>query len=168
MNPRKWEVNLNHHIFTLNKSVETCHPVSLPCKGTSILIFVTCGASFYPRVWSVQPQLMILLPCVLAHASSIHMGAINFYIQERFLHWLIPLLFPCLWCIYMQECSVHSIVSLLFPWVQFQSFKPVLSQCSETSFVTVDSIVLYTRPHMSSIPMGAKYLYSKNIFYTHW
>ena len=32
----------------LCKSVETCHPVSLPCKGTNILMFVTCGAKFLP------------------------------------------------------------------------------------------------------------------------
>ena len=38
----------------------------------------------------------------------------------------------------------HS-VRLLFPWVQCQSLKPVLSQCSQTSFVTVnDFFVLYT------------------------
>ena len=125
---RKWKVNLNHCIFMLYKSAETCHPVSLPCKGTNMLIFVTCRASFYLRVWSVQPpiqslypgiiciymqecsvyslihlpfhgcnvrawnlfwasvaklvlwQLMILLPCILAHTSSIPMGA------NKFLH----------------------------------------------------------------------------------
>ena len=35
--------------------------------------------------------------------------------------------------------------SLLFPWVQCRSLKPVLSQCSQTCFVTVDDfIALYT------------------------
>ena len=38
-----------------------------------------------PVLW----QLMILLPCTLAHTSSIPMGAINFYIQEHFLHSLL-------------------------------------------------------------------------------
>ena len=47
MNPIKWKVNLNHRIFMLYESAETCHPVLLPCKGTNILLFVTCGASFY-------------------------------------------------------------------------------------------------------------------------
>ena len=83
--------------------------------------------------------------CALAHVSSIPMGSINFYMQECFLHSLIPLLFKCLRCIYMQECSVHLLVHLLFPWVQCQSLKPVLSQCSQTGFVTVDDfIALYT------------------------
>ena len=82
--------------------------------------------------------------CTLAHTSSIPMGAINFYMLEPFLHSLIPLLFPCLRCIYMKECFVYSLVCLLFPWVQCQSLKPVLSQCSQTSFVTVDFIALYT------------------------
>ena len=34
-------------------------------------------------------QLMILLPCTLPHMYSIPMGAINFYMQEHFLHSLI-------------------------------------------------------------------------------
>ena len=32
---------------------------------------------------------MILLPCTLADTSSIPMGAINFYMQEHFLHLLL-------------------------------------------------------------------------------
>ena len=48
----------------LYKYVETCHPVSLPCKGTSILIFVTCGASFHLWVWSVQSPIQTLYPWV--------------------------------------------------------------------------------------------------------
>ena len=104
MNPGKWKVNLNH-IFMLYKSVETCHPVSLPCKGTSILIFVICGASFYLWVWSVQLWIQSLYAwvwcihmqrmfCALSHMSSIPMGAINLYMQECFLHLLIWLLYP--------------------------------------------------------------------------
>ena len=96
--------------------------------------------------------------CAHAHMSSIPMGAINFYIQEHFLHSLIQLLYPCLRCIYLQECSVHFVhspVHLLFPWVQCQSLKPVLSQSSQTSFVTVDDfIALYTHSYIS-IPVGA-------------
>ena len=79
--------------------------------------------------------------CALPHTSSIPMGAINFSMQECFLHSLIPLLFPRLRCIYMQECSVHSLICLLFPWVHCQSLKPVLSQCSQTGFVTVDDFI---------------------------
>ena len=79
----------------VHESAETCHPVSLPCKGTSILVVVTCGASFYLRVWSVQPLIQSLYPrvrCIYMqecsvhslHMSSIPMGAINFYMQEHF------------------------------------------------------------------------------------
>ena len=73
----------------LYKSAETCHPVSLPCKGTNTLIFVTCGASFYLQVWSVQPPIQSIpvgemylharMFCALAHTSSIPMGEINNY-----------------------------------------------------------------------------------------
>ena len=135
----------------LYKSPETCHLVSLPCKGTSILIFVTCG-KFLPLGMICTITDTISIPvgamylharmfCALAHMSSIPMGAINFYMQEPFLHSLIPLLFPCLWCTYVQECSVHLLVHLLFPWVQCQSLKPVLSQCNQTGFVTVDDFI---------------------------
>ena len=95
------------------------------------------------------------------------MGALNFYMQERFFHSLIRLLYPSLRCIYLQESSVDSPVHLLFPWVQCQSLKPVLTQCSQTGFVTVDFIALYTA-YTSSIPAGAVNFYCKNIFYTRW
>ena len=40
---------------------------------------------------------------------------------------------------------MHSLIGLLFPWVQRQSLKHVLSQCSQTGFVTVDDFIpLYT------------------------
>ena len=52
-------------------------------------------------------------------------------------------------CIYMQECSVHSLLRFLFPWVQCQSLKPVLNQCSQTGFVTIDDfIALYTSSYI--------------------
>ena len=103
--------------------------------------------------------------CALAHTSSIPMGAINFYMQERFLHLLIQLPFPCLRCIYMQECSVHSLVCLLFPWVQCQSLKPVLSQCSQTGFVTVDDfIALYTRSYVFYSHGCNKLLHARTFF----
>ena len=87
--------------------------------------------------------------CTLAHMSSIPMGAMYLYMQECFLHSLIPLLFPWVRCIYMQECSVHSLTCLLFPWVQCQSLKPALNHCSQTSFATVyDFIALYTRSYV--------------------
>ena len=103
--------------------------------------------------------------CTLAHMSSIPMGVINFYMQEHFLHLLIPLLFPCLQCIYIQECSVHSLICLLFPWVQCQSLKPVLSQCNQTSFVTVDDfIALYTCSHVFYSHGCNKFLHARAFF----
>ena len=48
----------------LCKSMEICLPISLPCKGTSILIFVTSEASFYLQVRSVQPLMQSLFPRV--------------------------------------------------------------------------------------------------------
>ena len=51
--------------------------------------------------------------CALDHISSIPMGAINFYMQEHFLHSLIWLLYPCLWCIYLQEfCTLPRTSSI--------------------------------------------------------
>ena len=75
MNPGKWKVNLNDHIFKLYKSAEIYHPVSLPCKGTSFLMFVTCGARFYLWVWSVQPPIQSLYPwvwCIYMKECSVH------------------------------------------------------------------------------------------------
>ena len=66
----------------------------------------------------------------------------------------------------MQECSVHLLICLLFPWVQCQRLKPVLSQCSQTGFVTVDDFMPCTLTCTSSIPMGAEYLYIQGSFFT--
>ena len=54
---------------------------------------------------------------------------------------------------------------LLFPWVQCQSLKPVLSQCSQTGFVTVyDFISLYTRSYIF-YPHGCnKFLHARTFF----
>ena len=82
----------------------------------------------------------------LAHTSSITIGAINFYMQERFYtrsyHFYSHVcdVFICKNVLY--TCAVH----LLFPWVQCQSLKPVLSQCSETGFVTVDDFIALCTP----------------------
>ena len=109
--------------------------------------------------------------CTLAHMSSNPMGVINFYMQECFLQSLIDFYthgpWPWVWCIYMQECSVHLHICFLIPWVQCQSLKPVLSQCSQTAFVTVDDFIAYTLTHMSSITMGAINFYMKEHF-LHW
>ena len=56
-------------------------------------------------------------------ALSIPMGAINFYMQESFLHSLTPLLFSCLGCIYMQECSVHLLHTSSIPMGSMSELK---------------------------------------------
>ena len=53
-----------------------------------------------------------------AHMSSIPMKAMNFYMQECF--FTLP-----------DTTSIKMLVSLLFTWVQCQSLKPVLRQCSQ-------------------------------------
>ena len=55
-------------------------------------------------------------------------------------------LYTCSYIFYSHGCNkflheehfLHSLIPLLFPWVQCQSLKPVLSQCCQTGFVTVD------------------------------
>ena len=89
MNPGKWKVHLNC-FFMLYKSAETCHLVSLPCKGTNILIIVTCGASCYLRVWSVQPpiqSLYLCVRCIYMQECSVHLLYV-FYSHgcNKFLH----------------------------------------------------------------------------------
>ena len=85
----------NHRIFMLYKSAETCHPVSLPCKGTNILILNLCWGKFLPVGMICTTTNTISIPlgemylhvrmfCAFAHMSSIPMGAITFYMQERF------------------------------------------------------------------------------------
>ena len=60
------------------------------------LLFPWCNVRAWNLFWAsvVKPvlwQLMILLPCILAHKSSIPMGALKFYMQQHFLHSLIRL-----------------------------------------------------------------------------
>ena len=98
MNPRKRRVNLNHHIFMLYKSVETGHPVSLPCKVTNNSHIYILWGKFLPvgMICTTtdtmgEMYLHARMFCALAHTYSIPMGAIHFYMQEHFLHWLIRL-----------------------------------------------------------------------------
>ena len=87
---------------------------------------------------------------------------------------------------------LYTLLCLLFPWVQCQSLKPVLSQCSQTGFVTVDDFSsLFTRSYIfyshgynkflhartfadsTFIPMGVMYLHARMfctlsyVFYSH-
>ena len=102
--------------------------------------------------------------CTLAHTSSIPTGVINFYLQEHFLHSLIPLLFPCLRCIYCRNvlytCSyvVYSHGCNVRVWNLFWTrvAKPVLWQLMILLFCTL--------AHRSSIPMGAINFYMQEHF----
>ena len=99
-------------------------PVDMICTTTNTISILVAQMYLHARMF-----------CALAHTSSIPMDAINFYIKERFL--LTDTTFiPMFGMIYLQECFLHSPIRLLFPWVECQSLKPVLSQCSQTGFVT--------------------------------
>ena len=57
-----------------------------------------CNVRAWNLFWAsvAKPVLwqLILLPCTLTHTSSLPMGAINFYMQEYFLHSLIRSIAP--------------------------------------------------------------------------
>ena len=68
----------------------------IPLLFLCLYVFYSHGCNV--RAWNlfwasvdklVLCRLMILLPCTLTHRSSIPMGAINFHMQEHFLHSLI-------------------------------------------------------------------------------
>ena len=81
----------------INFYMQECFSHSLiPLLFKCSYIFYSHG--FNVRAWNLfwtsvaKPflrQFMILFSCTLAHTSSIPMGAINFYMQEHFLHSLI-------------------------------------------------------------------------------
>ena len=99
-----------------------------------------------PVLWQ-----LILLPCILPHMSSIPMSAINFYMQECFLHSLIPLLFKCLYIFYSHMCNVRA-------WNLFWA--------SVAKLVLWQLMILLpcTLAHKSSIPMGAINFYMQEQF----
>ena len=81
-----------YNLYTRGCAVFICKNVLC----THSYIFYSHGCNV--RAWNlfsasvaklVLWQLTILLPCTLAHMSSIPVGAINFYMQEHFLHLLI-------------------------------------------------------------------------------
>ena len=83
--------------------------------------------------------------CALAHASS-------FYMQEHFFT-------------LADTTCIQMLLRLLFPWVQCQSLKPVLSQCSQMGFVTVyDLIALYTNSYVFYSHGCNKFLHARTFF----
>ena len=143
------------HARTLLSFLHSLIPLLFKCS----YIFYSYGCNFRARnlFWAsvaklVLWQLMILLPCTLLHTSSIPMGAINFYMQERFLHSLIPILFKCYaaYIFYSHGCNVRA-------WNLFQ--------CSQTGFVTVDDfIALYTRSYVFYSHGCNKFLHARTFF----
>ena len=121
MNPRKCKVNLNHRIFVLYKSAETCHPVSFPCKGTNILIFevFTCGYdlynhryNFYTRGWEV-----FICNNVLWLALVFYCHRCNKFLHARMFFTLADTTYILIFAIYLhaQECFVHSLRTSSIP-----------------------------------------------------
>ena len=115
-----------------------------------------CNVRAWNLFWAsvakpAQWELIILLPCTFPHTYSIPMGVINFYMQERFLHSLIPLLFQCSYVFYSHGCNVRA-------WNLFSASvaKPVLWEL----------MILFpcTLPHTSSNPMGAINFYMQEDF----
>ena len=103
--------------------------------------------------------------CALAHTSSIQMCAINFYIQECFLHLLIPLPFSCLRCIYMQECSVHSLCMSSIPIGAMSELETCFEPLLPNRFVTVDFFfALYTRSYVFYSHLCNKFLHARTFF----
>ena len=81
----------------------------------------------------------------------------NKFLHARiFLHLLIPLLFPCSYIFYSHGCNVRA-------------WNPVLTQCSQTGFVTVDDfIALYTCSYVIYSNGCNKFLCAITFFYTPW
>ena len=105
--------------------------------------------------------------CALAHMSSIPTCAINFYMQERFLHSLIPLLFPCLWCFYMQECPVQSLHMSSIPMgANVRAWNLFWASVAKLVSWKLTILLPCTLPYMCSIHMGAINFYIQERFYT--
>ena len=138
------------------------HMSSIPMDAINFYMKERIKYDFYTHVCDVFTCKNVLYTRPYVFYS---MDAITFYMQECFKHSPIWLLYPCLQWIYLQECSVHSPVHLLFSLVQCQSLKPVLSQCSQTGFVTVDDfIALYTASYIFYSHGCNKFLHARTIF----
>ena len=105
---------------------------------------------------------MILLPFTLAHTSSILMGALH----ARMIFTLADSTSIPIFGMYLHArmfCTLAGMSSI--PMGVMSELQPVLSQCSQTSFVTVDDfIALYTHS-ISSIPMSAIHFYMQEHFF---
>ena len=123
----------------INFNMQQCFShslIPLLFKCSYVFYFHGCNVRAWNLFWgsvakTVLWRMMILLPCTLTHVFYSH--GCNKFLHARTFFTL------------MDTISIQMPICLLFPWVQCQSLKPVLSQCSQTSFVTVDDfIALYT------------------------
>ena len=155
-----------NYIFMLNKYAETSHGF-ITMQGHKYSHICNLWGKFLPAGMICTTTDPFSIPvgemysharmfCALAHMSSIPRGAINFYMQ-RTIFTLADI------------TSFQMLIHPLFPWVQCQSLKPVLSQCSQTGFVTVDDfIALYIHSYVFYSHRCNKFLHARTFFYTHW
>ena len=130
----------------------------------------TCGYDLYNHEYNLYTRGWDVFTCknVLCTFSYV------FYSHgcNKFLH--AKTFFYIRWYhFYSHVCNVFTCrnvlytrsICLLFPWVQCQSLKPVLSQCSQTGFVTADDfIALYTRSYVFYSHGCNKFLYARTFF----
>ena len=111
--------------------------------------------------------------CIVTAAISIPVG--EMYLHARMFCTLAPYVFYSHGCNKFLHArtfftladitSIQMLVCLLFPWVQCQSSKPVLSQCSQTGFVIVDDFIpLYTRSYVFYCHGCNKVLHARKFF----
>ena len=141
-----------HKYFHICNLWGKCLPAGMICTTTDTISIPVGEMYLHARMF-----------CALAHTSSIPVCAINFYMQDVF--------YTRSYHFYSHVCDVFTCknvlytrsVSLIFPWVQRQSLKHVLSQCSQTGFVTVDDFIALYTPSSSSIPIA---FYSLIVIYS--
>ena len=164
----------------LYKSAETCHPVSLPCKGTNILIFVTCGQIFtcvydlhnqrynlYTHGWDVFTSKNVL--CTRSYVFYSH--GYNKFLHTRTFFALADTTSILMFVMYLHARMYCTLAPYIFyshgwnvrAWNLFWASvaKPVLWQ------LTI--LLPCTFPHMSSIQIGTISFYMQEcFFYTRW
>ena len=135
----------------------------------------TCGHdlynhwyNLYTRGWDVFTCKNVLFTCSYIFYSH----GCNKFLPLRMFLTLADTTSILMFAMYLHVrifCTLTRSIHLLFPWVQCQSLKPLLSQCTQTGFVTVDDfIALYTRSYIFYSQGCKKISTCKNIFHTRW
>ena len=128
----------------------------------------TCGYDLYNHWYNLYTRGWDVFTCknVLCTHSYIfyYHGCSKFLHARMFFTLTDTTSISCLRCFTCKNVLYTRSVCLLFPWVQCQSMKPDLSQCSQTGLVTVDFISLYTCSYVF-YPHGCnKFLYARTFF----